>query len=146
MLDALEQPKPSLLINLQKSGSFHDESTVFRSEAERCSSLKRLDQFMSDVIIPLAEQTNATVLITAMAEGCVLSASFVRVCALVRAKWGQRMPFSVIAAGLVTQLYKNTAENSTWQGVRKSSQAWGQRDAMMKKAEEGLHVSAERKF
>ena len=53
---------------------------------ERCSE-EKLDMFMSDVIIPLAAQTNAVVLCTAVRDDCALSTSFLRMYSVARAKW-----------------------------------------------------------
>ena len=80
MLAALEIPKPSLVINLLKSCGFRDFVNLFAPEKFKSTCLNyqagmvggappflsredelaaeaRIDEFMSDVIIPLAAQT-----------------------------------------------------------------------------------------
>ena len=76
--------------------------------------------FMADVIIPLASQTNAIVLCAAVPGDCALSSSFLRMYAVMKAKWGGRTPFTVLSlTNAVDFFYQNTAEDAYWKTVRR---------------------------
>ena len=87
MLDALEVPKPSLVIELVMSWGFRTTTKMFRPETyqsdkelsgivfgqppfltreEEREAEAKLDMFMADVVIPLAAQTHAVVLCDAI--------------------------------------------------------------------------------
>lgn len=151
MLDALDVPKPSLVIDLLHSWGFYEstclmkadvfkdgyskwcagvqhEQSPFLDDAEERDAEDRLDMFMSQVLIPLAEQTNAVVFCNAVCTDCILSSSFTKMVAVMSSKWKGRPPFSVISSlGSIHVLYKNTKEDAYWHQIRKQCPAWQQR-------------------
>merc|ERR1712196_259776 len=87
---------------------------------------------MMDVLIPLASQTNAIVFCSAVPAECFLSKSFTRMCSVERARWGGRMPFTIISTtNSVDILYQNPDETAHWRGLRRQSRAWRQHDAKL---------------
>lgn len=81
------------------------------------------------VLIPLAAQTNAILICSAVPNTCILSTSLTRMYAIERAKWGARAPFTIISATSAIQpLYCNSDEQAVWREVRKSSRSWKTRD------------------
>eukprot|EP00966_Prymnesium_polylepis_P194231 4502692-Prymnesium_polylepis.1 len=151
MLDALEVPKPQLIINLLSSEGFDftvnlygrqgfdsaaaswaagivSSRTPFLTPEEERTAEQRVDGFMADVLIPLAAQTNAVV-ITPPYQESILTLSLMRMYSLQRSKWGGKPPFTMISAGGNTnELYRNTDLNACWRDVRKQSRAWRARD------------------
>ena len=117
MLDALELPKPKLVINFLMSLGFRqhvtafpgllggiggdagicDSRPAFQNAEDEHATMRRIDRFMSETLIPLAAQTSAIVLCSATLSDCVLSASFTRMYAVHRAKWSGKPPFSIIS-------------------------------------------------
>ena len=155
MLNALQLPKPKLVINLLMSQGFneycssYDEAWAqvasagpaagvikdrppFLDSAAEKSAEEQIDRFMAEVLIPLAAQTNAIVLCSATPNTCILSASLTRMYAVERAKWGARAPFTIISATAAVQaLYCNPDEQTTWREIRKASRAWRQRNGKL---------------
>ena len=150
MLDALEIQKPSLVIEFIRSWGFRGSLKLYPPEGYKANCYAgllydcppfltdedeqeaeaKVDMFMSDVIIPLAAQTHAVVLCDAIPGNCLLSTSFLRMYAVMKAKWAGPSPFTVISStAAFHNLYKNPAEGTNWQNVRRASRAWRQRDA-----------------
>lgn len=117
MIDALEMPKPKLIINMLTSQGFRPftkafdklsqastDAGVVHGRAPFCSyeeekqSCELIDRFMSDVIIPLAAQTNAIIICSGTDCNCILGSSLTRIYGAVRAQWGQKAPFTSIGA------------------------------------------------
>ena len=126
MLDALEMPKPQLVIQLLPSLGHHkyresipfprwrapgethnplcpgivigDQCVLppFLTEGDEQHAMHRLDAFMSDVLIPLAASTNAVVLTNATECQCMLSSSFLRMTHLQSSRW-RTPPFTTIS-------------------------------------------------
>ena len=155
MLDALEIPKPKLVINLLTSQGFSqyvndvlcsenvhwtidydldDMGLVpgrgpFLQKEDEENAIDRLDHFMGTVILPLAAQTQAIILCNAVPARCVLSASLTRMLSVHRASWGKDIPFTVLSiSGNVGSLYHNPDETAAWRGIRRASKAWRQSD------------------
>ena len=150
--------KPKLVINLLPSGGFRtwlnafknakdlektapgckEDQPPFLSSDDERAALMRLDQFMADVLIPLATRTNAIILCEGIGEhGCVLTSALTRMYGLTRSKWGVRPPFSIVSMTCYTQwLYCNPAESAHWRIVREASKAWKQRDPKLLEAVE----------
>ena len=108
LLDALNVGKPQLVINLLTSGGFRghttryaDETTLqklshsdmagikynkpaFVERVDERKAVERIDNFMAQVLIPLAVQTSAIVLCSADAHECILAASFTRMYAAMK--------------------------------------------------------------
>lgn len=151
MLDALEVPKPQLVINLLSSHGF--EATVnvlgpggyaesaaagdagivsnrapFLTHEEENACEQSIDDFMADVLIPLAAQTNAVV-ITSPFMDTILTTCLMRMYSVQRSKWGGRPPFTIISAGSASSvMYCNPDTNAVWRDARRQSRAWRARD------------------
>ena len=153
MLDALEVPKPSLVIDLMLSSGFAtsnrlrasdiingdkayagrnpDRAPFLSREDERVAEAK-IDRFMTDILIPLAAQTNAVVLCNAIPGFCILSTCFLRMYKLARAQWTGAAPFTVLShTDDIDQFYANPDEDAHWRTVRRASKAWRSRDAKL---------------
>ena len=151
MLDALEVPKPKLIINLLSSQGFTDYVTnavndnieeygteeaglvpgrgPFVTLDDEISAIEKLDHFMASVILPLAAQTQAIIISNACPSDCVLSSSLTRMLSVHRSKWGKDIPFTVLSvSGSVPYLYQNPNETAVWRSIRRASRAWRQRD------------------
>jgi hypothetical protein len=151
MLDALEVPKPKLIINLLSSQGFTDYVTnavygsiedygieeaglvpargAFMTLDDEISAIEKLDHFMASVILPLAAQTQAIIISNACPADCVLSSSLTRMLSVHRSKWGKDIPFTVLSvSGSVPYLYQNPDESAVWRSIRRASRAWRQRD------------------
>ena len=124
LLDALEIPKPSLVIELLGSwgsrfstesespewfaqaatshaaGVLHGNPPFLSREDERAAAAK-IDMFMADVLIPLAAQTNAVVLCGATGND-LLSASFTRMYSVAKHRWCGPPPFTIISSYYAT--------------------------------------------
>ena len=111
MLDRLEVGKPQLVISLLESNGFGQFCKGFEEKAfdghrrtswaaglvsSRAAFLNvqdemvaegKVDTFMSEVLLPLAADTNAVVICNAIPGSCILSASFLRMFAAKRATW-----------------------------------------------------------
>ena len=153
MLDALEVPRPKLVINLLMSQGLTEY--VFRempSDMEEWGDvdaglvygngpflkpgderrlIDSIDHFMATVILPLAAQTNAIILCSALQGACMLSSSLTRMLSVHRSTWGKDPPFTVISSTTPEIFYENPDESAVWRGVRRASRAWRQRDRKM---------------
>ena len=146
MLDVLEMPKPSLVINLIFSFGFKKATQLqsgwdpiklgvrhgqppFLSQAEERAAEARIDVFMADVLIPLAARTSAVVLCDAVDGGCILSTSFKRMTSVARAQWGGELPFTVLSTtNDIANFYRNPDLSAHWRDVRKASRTWRQHE------------------
>ena len=137
MLDALEVPKPSLVIDLILSPGFLSSTRLdpeeiegtalagfvrdrapFLSRGEERAADAKIDRFMTDVVIPLAAQTNAVVLCNASPGQCILSTCFLRMYALARATWSGPPPFTVLSStNDIRNFYLNPDESAHWRHV-----------------------------
>ena len=96
-------------------------------EALRCE--KRLDQFMSEVVIPIAAQNNAVVITDCLKGGCFLSSSFNRVMALQASRYAGKPPITVISFSCDLEiLYRNPDKKAEWRAIRDKSAAWRRRE------------------
>lgn len=150
MLDALEVPAPKLVINLLASQGFDEyvsshgtglqkdaakgeagmvygRSAFLTMDEERIAE-ERIDQFMSTVLIPLAAQTNAVVIVNACPGDSILTRCLTRMYSVHRSKWSVS-PFTIISAtGGLRGIYRNPDLKACWRDVRKSSRTWRARD------------------
>ena len=157
MLDALEVGKPGLVIDLIKSPGFVEFTTLsdpigvefqrlgelagivhgygpFNTSREERDVSRRLDEFMSDILIPLAASNNAVVLCAAVQSDCVLTASFTRMYAVQRSRWGNTLPFTIISLTNATDaFYRNTKTDSQWSSIRSQSPAWQRADKRVRR-------------
>lgn len=170
LLTEFEVGQPQLVINLLESGGFGEwvrqrspESwkslnprwapgvcgeAPFESPRDERNAEYLIDLFMSDVLIPLAEETHAVVICCAIPTQCILSASFTRMVQAVQSKWAHKPPFTVLSTTNdllalysngkyaspkeanqvplpLDQRYKNTA----WNDVMMYSKVWSERHA-----------------
>jgi hypothetical protein len=127
----LDTQQPGLVINLLPSMIRCWMLVRPRSgdpDGER-EGVAALDRFMAEHIIPLAEKTHAIILCSAVQPFCVLSESLSRMVKLVRARWGSKLPFTIISfSGHVAHLYMNQRNDSTWKAIRDSSKVWRGRE------------------
>ena len=80
----------------------------------------------------MAAQTNAIVLCEADNARCMLTTSFTRMYSLLRSKWGDKPPFTVLSTtNNSVMFYRNPHEQAYWREVRRASRAWRQRDAKL---------------
>jgi len=141
MLGALELPPAKLLIvlgndmNLGQAffRSTHKDSPsmtkAFATPGEWRDAEANLDRFMLEVVLPVAIQTNAIIVCSAIQE-MALSAAFLRMASLEQSKFaGGAKPFSVIATvGDIYNFYINPNPSTHWREVRRASKAWRKRD------------------
>ena len=160
MLDALEIPRPKLVINLIASAGHSDYATKamgaeirrrpdagilrdkgsFASAEEERKALAKLDHFMASVILPLAAQTNAIIFCNACAADCMLAASLTRMLSVHRSTWGKEPPFTVLSTTCsVSHLYQNPDMSAVWRSVRRASRAWRQRGTAILEATWARH-------
>ena len=157
MLDRLEVGEPQLVINIMTSTGFSNwynawepgvfshgkgsnrqsdwaagcvtDRPPFLTGAASMAADGKIDTFMSEVIIPLAADTNAVVLCSAVPQECVLSSSFLRMVAVQRAKWGQMLPFTIISmSNSLHRMYGNPSLDAHWRDVSRKTRAWMLRD------------------
>lgn len=149
MLEALEIDSPKLVINLICSpglraslnlfseseynqvfsaGKMYDTPPFLNLDEEQMC-LARLDQFMQDILLPLAASTHALILTSAVTAECALSNSLSRSYKLQRAKWGAKPPFVILSVVEdLPRLYLNPEPEAYWRSLRRRSKAWKARD------------------
>lgn len=143
MLEALEIDSPKLVINficspglraslqLNYDAAKSDPVTPppFLNLDEEQMCLARLDQFMQDMLLPLAASTHALILTSAETAACALSSALSRSYKLQRAKWGAKPPFVILSvAEDLPRLYLNPNQEAYWRSLRRRSKAWKARD------------------
>ena len=161
MLEALEIPRPKLVINLltsqghseyivkamdahaalgaEDAGLLRDKGSFTSVDAEQ-KSLAKLDHFVASVILPLAAQTNAIIFCSACPANCMLSASLTRMLAVHRSTWGKEPPFTVVSGTCnVSVLYQNPDMEAVWRRVRRASRTWKQRNSAILEATWARH-------
>ena len=101
----------------------------FLSAKDERAALDRVDEFMSQVIIPVAAETNAVILVSALSQTCILSRSLMQMVSLHRARWKGELPFSIISyCCALDDLYLNNDPEAEWRSVRKLSRSWQLQD------------------
>ena len=96
--------------------------------------MSRLDRFVLEVVLPLAERTNALIVISGLKQH-ELSASFSRMHAIQKAKYGGKDPFSVV--GFVSNLpaiISNDKDDAHWKKLMNGSTAWQKRQTLLERA------------
>ena len=122
--DGFEIPEPRCVINLLP-GTLEIGLKELRSAA-----LSHIDRFMADVLLPLAQQNNAVILVSAFPNMCSLSASLTRMASVCKARWdGGQRPFTIISCGIhISHCYENpSVEGSEWWDVANKVPAWRDR-------------------
>ena len=165
--------KPRFIIHLVQSWGFYKSTKLmheshfekgmsigikhntppFRTYKEMNKTHSRMCHFMTEVILPLAERTNALIICNAVADECILTETLINVLRMNASRWnGGPMPFTVIKIlNQVECLYKKRTrqkqkdgplfymkdfeENSTnknrdyadWMGFMEQSKGWKRR-------------------
>ena len=153
MMNALEIPRPKLVINLLCSWTYWTEPNntlfgasdsanlpgavkskpPFLSLDEKETAEAKVDRFMQTIIIPLAVKTQAIIICSASSCNCMLSQSLTRMYAMQRAKWGLKAPFTILSFASFTGLfYLDEKESAYWTHVRRHSTAWQNRDTTIR--------------
>lgn len=148
-IEALDMPKPQLVIQLEYSLGLKYFQQLLRVPAyypglenlkldplslpwgdvvEAVEARARLVKFMGEVLIPLAEQTNALIIVSGSNQ-CELTNALGRAMAMRRAKWGARIPFTIMAVEhRMAELYTyGEGESSLWWSFMKQSREWSLR-------------------
>ena len=85
---------------------------------------KRLDLFMSEVILPKAVANNAVVLTSATKYNCLLSDAFNRAVAMQRARYGATLPFTVLAfTAELKEYYRNEPDAAERERLKRKLEA-----------------------
>ena len=91
--------------------------------------LAALDRFMAERIIPLAAETQAIIICSAIQPHCVLSESLSRMVRLARSRWGPELPFTILSCtGKIEHVYTTRREDTTWREIRNKSKVWKKRE------------------
>ena len=126
----LDKQQPRMVINLLPSmirGWMRVRPLPGDPDGER-EGVAALDRFMAEHIIPLAEKTHAIILCSAVQPFCVLSDSLSRMVRIKRARWGSKLPFTIISCtSHVAHLYRNQRDGATWSAIRELSKVWQER-------------------
>ena len=122
--DGFEIPEPRCVINLLP-GTLEIGLKELRS-----ASLSHIDRFMADVLLPLAQQNNAVILVSAFPNICCLSASLTRMASVSKARWdGGQRPFTIISCGVhISHCYEDpNSEGREWWNVANKVPGWRER-------------------
>ena len=113
--------------NIWNAGIEHATSP-FKSLEEEQETINQINQFMINVIIPLAEKTSAIVLCNAVVHDCILSECFTNMIEMMASKWHDNPPFTVVGTlGCVNLLYRNKDKSTTWAAIRDKCSVWKKR-------------------
>ena len=127
----LDKQQPRMVINLLPSMIrcwTRVRPPLGDPDGER-EGLAALDRFMAEHIIPLAAQTHAIILCSAVQPFCVLSESLSRMLKLVRSRWGSELPFTIISCtGELMGLYTVKRLDTAWREIRNLSRVWKKRE------------------
>ena len=152
LLEAFEMPEPRLVINLLysqgtiadmlgqcdsgfvKNREYYGDGRVrnvhpWLSHEEALRAEKKLDSFMSQVLVPIAAENNAVVVCDCLKGGCFLSSSFHRVMALQAGKWVGKPPITVLSFSAdLHALYRNPDLLASWRTLKNKSKHWRKRE------------------
>ncbi len=141
VFDAFEIKTPKLIMNLIASQGVPKEYAGFgemptgpyanREEMYRNDEL--LVEFMRRVVVPMAIETNAIVLVEACGW-CRLAVAFGKAVKEQRAQWpGGQTPFTTLGfTGDINFMYTNPDTDAFWKKLRIKSKAWKARDEFIK--------------
>ena len=95
---------------------------------------RKLERFMSEVVVPLAEQTNALILCSAIRGMCALTQALTKVVAVNRQRWLE-IPFTIVyTTPMMLHLYCSSCGDKWWERLRDGCTRWKNRDASLKLA------------
>lgn len=157
--------KPSLVINLAQSYGFRNSTTLMSEEqfeqlgekrvdlkgigpkkkdevfslAEEGQLMGRLEIFIRDVIIPLAEHTNAVIICNAIAQDCILTETLNTVVNSMSSRWIRhgKLPFTIVKfLNQVEVLYmkdETDINESNWFKIMRQNEHWKERNPKLMK-------------
>ena len=154
LIDAFDFTQPRLVINLLRSqgtifdtigycehgnkklGEYLGHGRVrgihpWETHEDAIQAEKKLDTFMSEVLLPIALSQNAVVIAESLKGGCFLSDSFNRVMARNAARWKHlpQPPVTVINFSCDLEwLYHNPNPLANWRALKKKSNMWRARE------------------
>ena len=170
MMQAFEMPAPSLVIKLMDSLAYpvdfstrgseltaeerqevythHTHNVIghehsFESRSEATKSTRKLINFFKEVLLPLAAETNALILCSAL-DSCALSSTLAQVMPLFAAKFEGRLPFTVLAIGAAVN-FANAAvhdDSSLAAELSRKSKNWRKGMEKMKALEDAKDQEA----
>ena len=107
----------------------------FLCDDEERLAEERLDDFMANIIIPLAARTKAIVIVDAFPSSCILSRSLMRIVAAHRSRWGGVLPFWIFAmTSAMFNMYQNPDPKARWRFARQHCRAWRHLDPIILQA------------
>lgn len=96
---------------------------------------ERLDLFMELVLLPIAEETNALILCSAICGMCALTKSLTRVVAASEQRWADGKPFTIVyATPLMFHLYFSSTTEQWWQRLKSQVGHWKETDKKLEAA------------
>lgn len=96
---------------------------------------ERLDLFMKLVLLPIAEETNALILCSAICGMCALTKSLTRVVAASEQRWADGKPFTIIyTTPLMFHLYFSSKTEQWWQRLKSEVGHWKETDTKLEAA------------
>ena len=144
VLEAFEIPMPKLVIRfLQSSGGVdwvkcrktcgrQVDFPFANGEKEALQAEQKLYHFMNEVLMPLAAETSALLLVNATVGSCMLTAALRQTLRLHQARFGNQLPFTVIALSSdFNHLYNNNDDSAKWLEFSKAVSGWRARHTKM---------------
>ena len=141
VFDAFEIKTPKLVLNLIASQGVPSEFSGFgnmpigpyATKDEMYRNDEFLVEFMRRVVVPMAIETNAIVLVEACGW-CRLAVAFGKAVHELKAKWpGGKPPFTTLGfTGDINFMYTNSDTDAFWKKLRMRSKAWKARDDFIK--------------
>ena len=140
VFEAFEIPTPKLVIRLiQSTGGVDWTRSRIRAginlqypypggEEEALQAERNLYHFMEEVLLPLAAETNALILVQATVGSCMLTSALGQALDLHRNRFGERPPFAVTAlTSDFDKLYNNENPSAKWRDFAKVVSSWRRR-------------------
>ena len=79
------------------AGISTEQKPAFNEPSDERKAETQIDTFMRDVLLPLAAETRAVVVTSAVPAMCQLSASFLRMFTAKRSTWAAKCPFTILS-------------------------------------------------
>ena len=140
VLEAFEIPTPKLVIRIiQSTGGVDWTRSRLRAginlhypypggEEEALQAERNLYHFMEEVLLPLAAETNALILVQATVGSCMLTSALGQALDLHRNRFGDKPPFAVTAlTSDFDKLYNNENPSAKWRDFAKAVSSWRRR-------------------
>ncbi|CAE7210387.1 unnamed protein product [Symbiodinium sp. CCMP2592] len=140
VLEAFEIPTPKLVIRFIQSMGGVDwtktrtdagiplQSPFPGGEEEALQAEQGLYHFMEEVLLPLAAETSALILVQATLGSCMLTSALGQALKLHRNRFGKQLPFCVIALTAdFRRLYSNDDPSAKWREFQRAVCGWRRR-------------------